>query len=172
MPYIPKAPAELAHLDDRTVARALSRRFGDIVRAAEDLGAGRADRRSRQSARQPSAMGGRPASCRRQSSAGWFSAGGSASRPNPSAVVERARLAVEQQAAAERAFEREREFAFERERERERVKSWSSAGRRPRRLRACGRPAFVARTRRPPLIAGRYAPYEPPPRVASARPRR
>ena len=38
MPYIPKAPAELAHLDDRTVARALSRRFGDVVRAAEDLG--------------------------------------------------------------------------------------------------------------------------------------
>jgi hypothetical protein len=38
LPYIPKAPAELAHLDDRTVARALSRRFGDVARAAEDLG--------------------------------------------------------------------------------------------------------------------------------------
>ena len=37
MPFIPKAPAALAHLDDETVSRALSRRFGDIIQTAKDL---------------------------------------------------------------------------------------------------------------------------------------
>ena len=37
--------------------------------------------------------------------------------PNPSAAAEDARLALEQEAAAERDFEREREFGFEGERE-------------------------------------------------------
>lgn len=38
MPSIPKAPSALAHLDDETVSRALSRRFGDIIQTAKDLG--------------------------------------------------------------------------------------------------------------------------------------
>lgn len=37
--------------------------------------------------------------------------------PNPSAAAERARHALERQAAAERAYERERELALDRERE-------------------------------------------------------
>jgi hypothetical protein len=37
MPFIPKRPAALAHLSDEVVARALSKRFGNVKRAAEDL---------------------------------------------------------------------------------------------------------------------------------------
>jgi hypothetical protein len=45
LPFIPKRPPSLAHLSDEAAARALSRRYGDIVAAARDLGIDRKDLR-------------------------------------------------------------------------------------------------------------------------------
>jgi hypothetical protein len=41
MPFIPKRPPGLAHLSDEAAARVLSRHFGDIAKAAKDLGVDR-----------------------------------------------------------------------------------------------------------------------------------
>ena len=43
MPYIPKRPASLAHLTDERAARALSLHFGDVTKAAKELGVDRKD---------------------------------------------------------------------------------------------------------------------------------
>jgi hypothetical protein len=45
MPMFSKRPASLSHLSDEQAARALSRRFGDVVKAAKDLGVDRRDLR-------------------------------------------------------------------------------------------------------------------------------
>jgi hypothetical protein len=45
MAMFSKRPPSLAHLSDEAVARALSRRYGDIVAAAKDLGVDRKDLR-------------------------------------------------------------------------------------------------------------------------------
>ena len=45
MPHVPKRPPALAHLSDEAAARALSRHFGDMVKAAKDLGVKRTDLR-------------------------------------------------------------------------------------------------------------------------------
>jgi hypothetical protein len=140
MPYIPKAPAELAHLDDQAVARALSRRFGDVTRAAEDLGVPRSAL-TRRTWRNPKVLTWAheridlflwlvqdeiiaafhsPRAKRRQ----WaidqlldgdhpFAPAPRSRAPNPSAALERARLRLEREACAERDMER----AAERERE-------------------------------------------------------
>ena len=45
MPFIPARPASLAHLTDEAVTRVLSKCFGDVVRAAKELGVDRKDLR-------------------------------------------------------------------------------------------------------------------------------
>ena len=45
MPFIPKRPSALEHLSDEAAACALSRRYGDFIAAAKDLGVDRKDLR-------------------------------------------------------------------------------------------------------------------------------
>lgn len=45
MPFIPKRPPSLVHLSDAAAARVLSRNFGDVAKAAKDLGVHRSDLR-------------------------------------------------------------------------------------------------------------------------------
>ena len=45
MPFIPPRPPALAHLSDEAAARALSKHFGDVVKAAKELGVDRTDLR-------------------------------------------------------------------------------------------------------------------------------
>ena len=47
MPFVPKAPPALAHLDDNVIARTLSKNFGDIIQSAKDLGVHPSDLRQR-----------------------------------------------------------------------------------------------------------------------------